>query len=646
MTLGAHVRRGCVLIALEVCSLPGSVSGSRASACQTLAYAKHVLPSVLAELGLDAGLPGCSTAGSGCGTAKPQLQPGQYLQLQLGGHTVRASADAHTQHWVFELQAGSSHPAATAAATLSGLDLFLAQPDMLRLAAAGPAEPAVHAVPFTVQLRRVDALAGQALLGSDPGCMADDSASSSLQLWVLCQGQYVRTVVHETDLYLGTVRATAYVPAAALARHHQPDGPAARLQLLTVELGHGSATLSRTRLLVDAAQHMQPAVQASSFGWWGASAEQAAGLVADVCRLTAATAQDSSDIAVSSHQAFVSDLAVWLDAVQQAAPASCCEMCQPCSCPLTLALTTEQHAALATSVQTHAAQSGLASAVTFLQRTQDATGLGGAKCGLAATAAACSRLARQQLAGHGPCKQCDALFYETLRRSLPVRPAWVGLQRLLGCYYGIAEPSLQSLLVLCVMGAISVVHTRFTLWAVPAVRGMGSKHEPVVEFLFSYHAYVWGKLGLLASLVRFRPAFIGTTLVEHMYMLPIGYVLATYSHQVPLWGRVSTLWMRVLVFLDACILAKLMVHCFDSVPGWYGTAGWVASVLVPLAMHAIWRRWYSSRCCAAPGTVQEACTEPLRPSPPQPAHMAAPTFASLITRRTVHIVRSSTAFRE
>ncbi len=612
MTLGASVRRGCILISLDMCEGPAAGSPSTSSsgdgtssnsipatAAEALAYAKQVLPSLLAELSLDEAA-GCSMAAGSCSAAVPPLQPGHYLQLQLGSHTVRASVDARTQEWVFELQPQADDK-------LHRMQLRLAQPDLLRPAAADPAEPGLHAVPFKVQLQGADALAGRELLGSDPSCMADDTAGSSPQLWVLCQGQYVRTVVHEIDLYLGTVRATAYVTAAALARHHQPDGPAARLQLLAVELGLGAATISRTQLLLDAAQHMQPAVQPSSFGWWGASAEQAAGLVADVCSLTAAAALDSSDMAVSSHQAFVSDVAVWLDAVQQAAPANCCDMCEPRSCPLTLTLTIEQHTALAASLQQHAAHSELTRARSFLQRTQEATGLGvSASSGavLSALASPRWRLLRRQLTCN-TCEECDAVFYTAVRQALGATPVYFGIARAAVCVVLMCEQTAATARAFVCLVFLACLQTAGTVWVSPdllkrglrpgSAAGSGASllsHRHAAWLLLSFVQYAYMKLGVLLGLMRIKRSPFSYTIIP---ATPISLCFSAFGHHISLWGRMPTIVGRLVVLMDSCLAVRMLVWRFSDMPLWYALFLAVSSVGAPWVVWCVWRHTYSQR---------------------------------------------------
>ncbi len=204
--------------------------------------------------------------------------------------------------------------------------------------------------------------------GSDPNHAASDSSDGAsdgtpapaLQLWAHVQGTYVPVthVAHAASPSLAgcggdedaaVVRAVVWLPAAALARHHLPDGPVAALQQVTLELwaqqpapaGPAEAAaaaaraprlLSRAPLLLDmtAAAFARPPVRAAAcFGHWGAgAAPRDAGVVAaelrDAAAAAAAALGDGEE--VETLAAFGEDLAVWLELAQGLAPRTCCDV--------------------------------------------------------------------------------------------------------------------------------------------------------------------------------------------------------------------------------------------------------------------------------------------------------------------------------
>lgn len=630
VALGAAVRRGCILIALEISRHRVAATGTRSrqpvSAADALAYAQEVLPRLHAELGLNADhRSSCSSSHSGW----PQLGSAEYLQIQLGPHIVRATVRRGSQQWLFQLRPAEDD----AAAALRSIQLCLAQPQLLPLARDAVVPSGLHAVSFTVHVRHSHVLCGLPLHGSDPSQNVDDSARAIPQLWVHCQDQYVRTVVHGVDGYTGTVQATAYVPAAVLARHHQPDGPAARLQLLTVELWHGSRTVSRTRLLLDAAQHMQPAVPDSSFGWWGTSAEQAAGLVAEIGSLAgaaAAAAADSGDeAAVDSYEAFVSDLAVWLQAVQQAAPATCCDMCRPQHGVQAMGeLTAEQLSALSASLQTHAAQDDLPRVLVFLQRTQQATGLGTQPNLHAAAGSWSSQVAAawQQLQlwvrqiTRSSCKECDKVFYAGLKCDLGRMPACMGVVRGLVCLMAFAQPTAQSVYAILAWALITALHMAATAWVLPSVLSSkaSSPHlshsvslslthptsNHMACFLLPYAAYTYALMFVFTGAVPTKAHGLSIGCMAALTAMQC--VLGIMAHQVPSWRIVSSKISRALSSIDMCVWLRLTYRAWPYVPLWFISYTVAVYVLLPHGLYLYGRRKYTQRYCATPTRLRMA----------------------------------------
>lgn len=276
-------------------------SNDQESLAHALSAARNLLPGLMQRLKLRDGV-------SRSNGSVILLEPGQYLQLQIGEHCVRATIDQDTHNWAFQLQPSASGASPQLCFARSSLPVGAASSHGPRGAGLSPPPTGkrfrnAHQVAFNVRVwcgegglehpvLVVGTCPDDVNAPSDVNRSGVSAEKASWQLWVQCQGQYVTTVVGGLALVEGTgvtLQAVAHVPPSLLARHHMPDGPTARLQLLAAELWAGDVLLSSTPLLVDGMQHLQPAPAAapSWFGWWGAPCvKTAASLIQEMTTLS------------------------------------------------------------------------------------------------------------------------------------------------------------------------------------------------------------------------------------------------------------------------------------------------------------------------------------------------------------------------
>ncbi len=428
--------------------------------------------------------------------------------------------------------------------------------------------------------------------------------AAPMQVWVSCQGQYVRTTVDQTTHTdrPGVLTVTAHVPTPALRRHHQPDGPVAQLQTATVELWLGtSMMISTTPLLFDVSAHAEPPV-VDGFGWWGVEARNVPGLVQDIKSLIDKTIEEGYQ--VEDQQPFLSDLSVFLVSAQQYASERLCDMV-PATEPL---LSMEQCQALADGLHAHAVASGLPAAANVIGRLRAqlfaprAPTAGSGNCVSRAVGRVCAGAA----AALRPCQcaECNRLFYARLRRNVRElqATATVVLSVVTLVAFFTVCPTAPGPIVALLMAMSACRLASLATCYPPATAPRpgtwrAAMHTILYDGWLQIIGYALYAILLVStafeSLVPFDKAQCTTSGLGPFFITNSSFLVL--AQQVHLWGRVPD-WVVRAMMVGEALAHNVGVHRCPSLSQWFMRVWYcLGSPAVSWGLYRSWRRTLRSR---------------------------------------------------